>query len=344
LVRIYQIGEKQYPSVTSILSFVFGIGELLNRWSVKVAAEAMIKNIGLPEDALLKIAESARHQVLSKAQIKGRILHTWIETKNNGQDPVIDPEYEPYYKAFLKFLSEHKLTPVLQEYKVWNDVHQYAGRLDFYGFLDDIPVLLDFKTSKHLRPEYGLQLAAYRECLEKMGYPVRATFILHLRESGRYTLKEYNEPFQAFANLLPVFNWKMMHERTEISIASDEEAIKKEAQSSEELKTSQEQQSAQETNTQGHQFQQGDEELSPKPLCLSCMRPHTPSPVCPGLEDIQPHETKPESLEPVAPTEKRRRGRPRKDQAASTSLHIAGSQPRIPAEEEELDPSVARVA
>ena len=228
-IRVYEIDSKHYPSVTSILSFVFGIGEYLNRWSVKVAVEAILDaKDTVPESELAEIGERARLQVLRKAQIKGTIVHSYVQGKTEGFDPDIDPAYAPYYKAFLKFLDDHRLAPIFQERKVWNDAWQYAGRLDFYGWLDGRPVLIDFKTSKHLRAEYGLQLAAYKECLAKMGYPVEATYILHLRESGRYTLKEYNEPFVAFTNLLPVFHWKITKERPQQIVATDEDAVAEE--------------------------------------------------------------------------------------------------------------------
>lgn len=261
------------------------------RWSVKKAVEAILEaKDRVTDEELYQIGEEARHKLLRKAQVKGTIVHSYVQGKAENLDPTyIEPEYRPYYEAFLKFLKDHELAPIFQERTVHNHHWKYAGRLDFYGYLDGIPVLIDFKTSKSLRAEYGLQLAAYKECLTNLGYPVQATYILHLRESGRYTLKEYNEPFFAFTNLIPVFNWKLDKEKPRMEVASEEEAIKKEEA----------------TDFSITSPEPTEHELEPSALDELLNRNQIPV-VAQRFETVAPE------FPSVPPTVKRKRGRPRK--------------------------------
>lgn len=132
------------------------------------------------------------------------------------------------------FYQQHNIKAKFEEYKVVNHQYGYAGRLDFYGQLDGKWVILDFKTSKSSRWTYGLQLACYRECIEKMGYPVEATYVVHIKPKvrggvGTAELIEYKYEFKHVKMALELFHLKLAHdpyvkwyERT------DEDAIKKE--------------------------------------------------------------------------------------------------------------------
>jgi hypothetical protein len=157
-----------------------------------------------------------------------------IENKiRTGKDPEeIETEYNGYYQAFASFNEDYELEPVLQEVQVWSDKYRFAGRIDFYGVIKkgdfSQRVLIDFKTSNFLKPDMGLQLSAYRHCLEEQGHKVEAMYILHLKKDGTYNLVKYDEDFENFLNVRKVFKWKASHNRPDFYWATDEGALQKE--------------------------------------------------------------------------------------------------------------------
>ena len=85
--------------------------------------------------------------------------------------------------CFLKYLeweSQHKLDPILLEKPLVSEKYKYGGTLDFYGKIDGILTLLDFKTGKAIYPEHFYQLAGYRNLLIENRYKPARYIILRL--------------------------------------------------------------------------------------------------------------------------------------------------------------------
>ena len=233
-LRAYQIDGHIYPSVTSVLSYTFGMPMEMANWIAKNSAlralreQRAAKKAGkkLTQDALVKIAMTERFRLLKESQIKGTTLHTWVEQfYTTGQSPKeIGKAYQGYWNSFLRFNEFFPMTPILQEKVVFSHEYKFAGRMDFYGILNhqgqEKRVLVDFKTSNFLRSDYGLQLAAYKHCLETMGYPVDETYILHLRSHGFYEFVKFDEPLETFLNARKLFSWKVKRDNPEFEMAA----------------------------------------------------------------------------------------------------------------------------
>lgn len=173
---------------------------------------------------LLEVGLQARHLLLKEAQLKGTTVHTWAEDfYNTGKVPELLKGYEGYWKSFEKFNTYFNLKPILQETVLYSHEFAFAGRMDFYGILKvgeiEKRVLVDFKTSNMLHWSYGLQLAAYKHCLEQMGYPVDECYILHLRSHGFYEFVEFKEPFELFLKARDLFDAKATFEHPEFELA-----------------------------------------------------------------------------------------------------------------------------
>ena len=52
------------------------------------------------------------------------------------------------------------------------------------AYVDNIPTLIDFKTSNQFSPDYALQTAAYFLALEEMGFKVLQRIILRIPKDG----------------------------------------------------------------------------------------------------------------------------------------------------------------
>jgi len=104
------------------------------------------------------------------------------------------------------------------EQAVYHDELMYAGTTDAYVILKSGKlVLCDFKTSKSMRDEYHLQVAAYRgatrcESAKVDLAAVQGAFILHMDRDALtwspHTARPHTECFPVFEACLKVYNWK----------------------------------------------------------------------------------------------------------------------------------------
>lgn len=241
-LRAYRIDGHDYPSVTSVISYVFGSPPELMGWVAKNSILRALREqraalkVGkkLTQKVLVEIGCTERHRLLKEAQLKGTTIHTWAEQfYDKGTIPQDVPRgYDGYWKGFEKFNAYFKFIPILQETVVYSHEYKFAGRMDAYGILShggtEKRVLVDFKTSNFLRSDYGLQLAAYKHCLESMGYSVDECYILHLRSHGMYEFVKYNDDIEDFISVRRLFDWKKQREQPEFELAlTPDEAIEK---------------------------------------------------------------------------------------------------------------------
>jgi len=151
-IRFYEVGDKKYPSVTSILG-----------WNID-----------------WKISEDELQQYASR----GTIIHKLIEiylTQNRWANPIDLPELEndvtillsgskgltwkdcSYEKALESIRKDIKM--IGTEETLHNDEHLYAGRVDTICEYEGKVSVLDFKSGTTIDMR---QLAAYAACLENI--------------------------------------------------------------------------------------------------------------------------------------------------------------------------------
>ena len=86
--------------------------------------------------------------------------------------------------CFLKYLEwekGRKLTPVLVENAFVSEDYQFGGTVDFFGPIDGVWTLQDFKTGKAIYSEAFAQVAAYKHLIEECtGHRVDSIRILHI--------------------------------------------------------------------------------------------------------------------------------------------------------------------
>ena len=113
-------------------------------------------------------------KVRDQAGDTGTLVHYLIMCQLKGEEPDLS-EYSPVeiestYSPMDKFESwaEGKvLEPILLEQPLVSELHRFGGTPDFYGKVDGVMTLLDFKTSGGIYPENFYQLAAYKTLLEE---------------------------------------------------------------------------------------------------------------------------------------------------------------------------------
>jgi hypothetical protein len=186
------------PGVTSILSDGLAKPALIS-WAANVTAEYAVDHW----DDLTQQAPSKRLATLKKARYddrdqaarRGTDVHTLAEQLADGQEVTVPDELAGHVDAYIRFLDDWHIEPVLNEATVISFRHGWAGTLDLVA---DIPpldqrALLDIKTSRSgLFSEVCLQLAAYRhgdvwiddDGAERPMPKIDACYGVHVRADG----------------------------------------------------------------------------------------------------------------------------------------------------------------
>ena len=90
------------------------------------------------------------------------------------------------FDSGLAWIQKHEIRPIFTEHKVISEIHQFGGRLDLLGPVDDLFTLADFKTGKWAFDSYFLQLAGYDIALEeneefqKLKQPIEQYLIVNI--------------------------------------------------------------------------------------------------------------------------------------------------------------------
>jgi hypothetical protein len=182
--RTYEIKDKKYPSVTSILS-EYGNPSGLIQWSANCVAEYVkdhLKDIRdgkiTADDIDLERARQYYKEKSGEALDIGSAVHDFIEEwikyklglrKDDDTHKMLDDiQYIQSVQAFLKWVKDNNFIPYASEMTVYSHKHRYAGTLDCLARVNGKIYVVDFKTSKSHSPINSVQISAYRKALVEM--------------------------------------------------------------------------------------------------------------------------------------------------------------------------------
>jgi genome maintenance exonuclease 1 len=150
--RTYFTPDGAYPSITTLLGKTSSSQIWLQKWKDKVGEE-----------------EAAR--ISKEATDRGTAVHEYLEKYWNGEDILSDLARESSNvrlpaKALIKGTSRNVTEVWAQEIPVWSPTLKFAGRVDMIGLWNNIPSIIDFKTSKKIKKgkdikDYFLQASGY---------------------------------------------------------------------------------------------------------------------------------------------------------------------------------------
>lgn len=117
-----------------------------------------------------------------KAAECGTLAHEMVEKFINGEDHMVVLKTVPVemaskaLSAFQNFRDWKDQTKIeiithYQEIQLVSEQHQFGGTPDAIGILNGKHILLDWKTSNAIYPDYMMQLAAYKLLWEENGKP-----------------------------------------------------------------------------------------------------------------------------------------------------------------------------
>ena len=167
--RHYVVHEQELPSVTTILQ-VWPKPALV-AWAKKISREAyatfLENHLGelitadLIEDGM-ELAKNADKD--TTARDLGTMAHELISMELLGQTVSVPPELDYVMKSFHEWQNGEHLTLVDTETAIY--APDYAGTIDALFKRDNGAFLLvDFKTSKQIYPEYDVQVFSYVDAI-----------------------------------------------------------------------------------------------------------------------------------------------------------------------------------
>lgn len=149
---------KRLPSVTTILGILNKPALLKWAWQC-----------GIDDIDYLKARDSAADAgTLAHSMILAHLKGEKSDTTEYSKE-IIDLA-ENSFLSYLEWERGKKLEPVLIETPLVSECG-YGGTMDFYGKVDDVLTLVDFKTGKGIYDEYIIQVSAYDRLLTDNQYP-----------------------------------------------------------------------------------------------------------------------------------------------------------------------------
>lgn len=152
----------------------------------------------------------------------GKLGHYLILCHLKNESPELSDysknEIDKAENCFLKYLEWEKgkvIEPILLETPVVTEQLSYGGTPDFYGKIDGVLTVMDFKTSNEIFDDMLYQVAAYTHLLEHQGYKVEQVKILQIGRDevegfGEKTLQDWFLYFDIFKLALEIYNLKKL--------------------------------------------------------------------------------------------------------------------------------------
>lgn len=166
--------------------------------------------------------QESRAYVDDKARI-GTLAHTFVLFDLGGEIP----DTKDYtanqielakncLKSYNGWKQGKKIESIMVEKMIVSEGLGCGGTPDFYGKVDDVLMLVDYKTGKGgCYPEYIVQVATYAEMLEEIGFKVNEIRVLNIPRSDDesfgekiITPTERKAGFEIFKHCLAIYGLK----------------------------------------------------------------------------------------------------------------------------------------
>jgi hypothetical protein len=164
------------------------------------------------------------HKIVNKTADAGTLAHQMIldflklqRTDTSKYPKEIIDLAENSFLSFLEWQKNKVIEPILIEASLVSERYKYGGTLDFYGKLDGILTLIDWKTGSGIYDSYVYQLSAYRNLLIENGYanPERVMIVRIDREENEYfeelVKKDTSIEFEIFKRLCEIYHLQKLN-------------------------------------------------------------------------------------------------------------------------------------
>ena len=165
--------------------------------------------------------KEARGYVDDKASI-GSLAHAFVLAELQGKQP----DTKDYtgnqielakncLASYNEWKGKRKIEPIIVEQQLVSEEFKYGGTPDFFGKVDGVLTLTDYKTGNGIYPEFFIQVAAYHNLITERGYTPQEVRILAIPRSADESFSEkiisaeqIKVGFTIFCHLLAIWNLK----------------------------------------------------------------------------------------------------------------------------------------
>ena len=222
--RFYEhpVTGQQVPGVTTVIDVLSK--PALPRWAAKETATFAVANRkswqDLDEQAAVDLLKGAPWRMSGSAMSKGTEIHAIAEKLlMNEQVDFVPPDVQNSVRGVAQIIDWLKPEVIHMEASIWNMTKGYAGTTDLIAKIDGETWLLDWKSSKDVYPDMGLQLAAYGHgevILKPDGTEIPVPKIdkfavAHVPKEGKASIVMIDvteADFGAFTAALAIFEWR----------------------------------------------------------------------------------------------------------------------------------------
>lgn len=218
----YWLDGTRIQGVTTILGN--GIPKpALPYWAARTVAEYVMAN---PDQiaALREMSDASAIAALKQipwtkrdeAAIKGTAIHALAEELVHSREVEVPDHLLGYVTGYVALLEEFQIEPLFTELPVAHRIYRYGGKFDVIAKIGAGPwagrtALIDWKSSKGVYGETGLQTAAYASAEfmltddgEQPLPEIDCTAVVHITDSGS-TLHPLSHTRDAIAEAFKVF-------------------------------------------------------------------------------------------------------------------------------------------
>ncbi len=125
-------------------------------------------------------------EVLANAAFRGTKIHSYCTSwARSLWIDEIEPEYQPYYDAFVQWAEEHVEEVIHSSVRLYDDELRFTGEFDMIVKMKESKemVLIDIKTSASTSKAWPLQLAAYGHLCNQNDYHFDRIMNVHLKKT-----------------------------------------------------------------------------------------------------------------------------------------------------------------
>jgi hypothetical protein len=166
----YRLSDgTKVPGVTTILR-VLDKSKFMIGWANRLGFDGV--------DAGKYRDEKAMVGTLAHSMILSDLAGGTAESYDNSQREI--DQAENAYLKFCEWKKQHTLESTMVEGAMVSEMYRFGGTVDYYGLIDGVLTLLDFKTGANLYPEMWYQLAGYNILLDELGHRVEQRILLNI--------------------------------------------------------------------------------------------------------------------------------------------------------------------
>jgi hypothetical protein len=134
------------------------------------------------------------------------------------------------FKSFENFISKYDVEPIEVEKELISRKHLFGGRMDFYGKVDGVLTLADYKTGKRIYDDYFFQSGGYSILLKEFEFPVEQFMIINIPRSKGESfevgfLQKMRPLEKVFKSALDLY-WSMKEAKKIMKTAVERVAVK----------------------------------------------------------------------------------------------------------------------